>query len=114
MDSGSGSSSRLNLRLDGLKEEGDALAPADASGTNGTLQLLPLHLVDQVARDAGTRCRQWVTQGDGSSVHIQLIHVQFQGLGTGQGLHAEGFVDLKKERETELSNPRGQEIPPED
>ncbi len=51
-------------------------------------------LVNKVSADASTRGGQGMTQCDGASPGVELLHVDAQLLLAGQGLCAEGLVDF--------------------
>lgn len=80
--------------LNSLDEQSNALATTDACGSHGPLQVPALQLVHQVSSDARSRRGQRMTQCNSTSVDIQLVHVQFQGICTSQRLNTKGLVDL--------------------
>ena len=51
-------------------------------------------LVNKVRADAGPRGGQTMTQRDGASPGVELLHVDAQLLLAGQGLCAEGLVNF--------------------
>lgn len=52
--------------------------------------------MDQVRGDPGPGGSERVSERGGSTVHVQLLHIQLQGLRARQGLGAERLVDLEE------------------
>lgn len=80
--------------LNSLDEQSNALATTDACGSHGPLKVPALQLVNQMSSDSRSRRSQGMTQCNSTSVDIQLVHVQFQGIRTSQSLNTKGLVDL--------------------
>lgn len=54
-----------------------------------------LELMDNVRRDSGSRGCEWMTESNGSSVHVQFLHWDSEFTLHGKGLWGKGLVDLE-------------------
>src|SRR6267143_1969769 len=56
-----------------LDDHRDRIAPAEAEGHETALGAAVLHRVCEGREDAGTATSDWMTEGDGPTVHIELV-----------------------------------------
>ena len=85
----------LPLSLALFEDGGNTHAAADAQGGQALLGIGPFgHLMEQGDDDAGAGAADRVADGDGAAVDIDLLHVEAQLAGHGDGLGGKGLVGL--------------------
>ena len=85
------------LPLQALEDTCRAHAAADAQGGQALLGIGPFgHLMEQGDDDAGAGAADRVADGDGAAVDVDLLHVEAQLAGHGDGLGGKGLVGLHR------------------
>src|SRR5262245_16590229 len=80
--------------LYGFDNRRDALAAADARGSQAALQISPSQLEHQRQQQAGSGHAEWMSQRNRAAVHVDLVAIEAQLLLDRQILRRKGFVHL--------------------
>jgi len=68
-------SDRPNGSIHAFHDRGDALANADAHRREAVAAAALLHFVNQRRHDARAAAPEWMAEGDGATVDVQLIEI---------------------------------------
>ena len=85
-----------------FKRQARSRAAANADGGYAPPQATLAQRLDQGHQDARAGGTDGVAQGTGTTVHVQPLRVQPQGILGSQRHHGEGFVDLEEVDITQL------------
>ena len=72
-----------------------ALAATDAGGCDPVAQAVPAQLPSQGVHQPQAGGGQRVAQGDGTTMNVELFHIELQRPGHGQHLGSLGLVDFE-------------------
>src|SRR5262245_4123458 len=78
-----------------LDEQRDALPAANTGRGDAVAQLRPLEFAGEREREPHACRAQWMSDGDGAAVDVELGFVDAEFARARHDLRAEGFVDLE-------------------
>ena len=73
---------------------GDPHSATDTEGSHSTVNIPSLHLEQKDNKNPSTGCADWMSESDGSAIHIQLVRIESKFFAYGAGLCGKCLIRL--------------------